>query len=58
MWLINIIVIKLKIILRLIIKLKKHLYFQYIKTCLWLLAFFGDKDNFFFYFTMLSPYMY
>jgi hypothetical protein len=24
-------------------QIKKHFYFQYIKTCLWLLVFFGDK---------------
>jgi hypothetical protein len=36
MWLINIIVIKLKIILMLVNKLFFKKYFQYIKTCLWL----------------------
>jgi hypothetical protein len=45
MWLINIIMIKLKIISVLIIKLKKHFYFQYVKICLWLLSFFVTKNK-------------
>ncbi len=46
MWLINIIVIKLNIIFLILIgKLENIFYFQYIKTCLWLLGFFSDKDK-------------
>jgi len=45
MWLINIIMIKLKIIFMLIIKLKKHFYFQYIKLVYGYLFFWGDKDK-------------
>jgi hypothetical protein len=45
LWLINIIVIKLKTIYMLIIKLKNIYIFNHIKTCLWLLVFLCDKEQ-------------
>jgi hypothetical protein len=55
MWLINIIMIKLKIIVMSIIKLNKHFYFQYIKTYLWLLVFFLWQGVEIVYFTLSTP---